>query len=119
MELNLISERYNPLLKRREISVEINHPGEGTPTRASARELLTSKLKTDKGKLVIRKMTTKTGMNKTFCEVEVYEDPNLMDRVFPKYIIEREKREEKEEKGTGVEQEEREEKEIEEGSKGE
>lgn len=90
MELNIISEKYNPLLRRREISVEISHPGEGTPTRASAKELLTSKLKADKEALVIRKMATKTGMNKTFCEVEIYEDPNLMRRVFPRHIIERE-----------------------------
>ncbi|MEM2122034.1 MAG: 30S ribosomal protein S24e [Candidatus Bathyarchaeia archaeon] len=90
MELKVLSERYNPLLGREEIQVEIVHPGQGTPTRASAKEFLASKLKLDKGLLVIRRMATKTGLNRTLCEVEVYRDAELMRRVFPKHIIERE-----------------------------
>ncbi|MBS7644546.1 MAG: hypothetical protein QW569_02425 [Candidatus Bathyarchaeia archaeon] len=90
MELKVTSERYNPLLGRREIQVEITHTGQGTPPRAAAKELIASKLKLDKGTLVIRKMTTRTGMNKTVCEVEIYGDVELMGRVFPKHIINRE-----------------------------
>jgi small subunit ribosomal protein S24e len=90
MEVKVLSERYNPLLRRREIQVEISHLGQGTPTRASAKELLASELKLDKEILVIRKIITKTGMNKTICEAEVYGDPELMKMVFPKHIIERE-----------------------------
>ena len=89
MELNITSERYNPLLGRREIQVEIIHTGQGTPTRAAAKEFIASKLKLDKDILVIRKMTTKTGMNKTVCEVEIYKDAELVGRIFPKHIIER------------------------------
>jgi ribosomal protein S24E len=87
MEFKIINEVYNPLMKRKEIKAEILHQAAGTPDRFSIRKELASKFNEDLEKLYIVKMVTKTGTNKTICDIEVYNEKEAAELIVPKYIF--------------------------------
>lgn len=87
MDFKIINEFYNPLLQRKELLIEILHPNASTPERYSVRKSLALKLNTDINNLYIRKMKSKTGMNSTICEVEIYENEKIAKKILPKHII--------------------------------
>mgnify|MGYP000066295226 CR=1 FL=1 len=87
MEFRIINEIYNPLIKRKEVKAEVIHQSAGTPDRFSLRKELASKLNEELEKLYIIKMVTKTGTNKTICDIEVYEDKEIAKRIIPKHIL--------------------------------
>jgi small subunit ribosomal protein S24e len=87
LDFKIISEFYNPLLQRKELLVEIIHPNESTPERYSVRKSLALKLNTEINNLYIRKMESKTGMNSTLCEVEIYENEKIAKAILPKHIL--------------------------------
>lgn len=87
MEFKVINEFYNPLIKRKEVKAEIIHQAAGTPDRFSLRKELASKLNEDLEKLYIVKMVTKTGTNKTICDIEVYDNKETAKLIIPKHIL--------------------------------
>ena len=91
MEIKVLDQVYNPLLKRKEVKVEITHSGAGTPDRFMIRKELTSRLNVKLDNLYVVDMETKTGMEKTRCDVEVYDAPENARRIVPNYVIVRNK----------------------------
>ncbi|HID17463.1 TPA: 30S ribosomal protein S24e [Candidatus Bathyarchaeota archaeon] len=87
MEVKILNERYNPLMKRREVQAELIHQASGTPSRTLIRKLLASKFKEDVDKVYVIKMVTKTGTHRTVCSVEVYDEKERARTVLPKYIL--------------------------------
>jgi len=87
MDFKIINEVYNPLMKRKEIKAEIIHHTAGTPDRFSIRKELASKLNEELEKIYIIKMVTKTGTNKTICDIEVYNEKEAAKLIVPKYIL--------------------------------
>lgn len=87
MEFKIINEVYNPLIKRKEVKAEVFHQAAGTPDRFSLRKELALKLNEDLEKLYIIKMVTKTGTNKTICDIEVYDDKDTAKLIIPKHIL--------------------------------
>lgn len=87
MEIKILNEKYNPLMKRREVQAELIHQSSGTPDRVSVRKLLASKFKEDVGKVYVIKMVTKTGTHKTICSAEVYDEEERARIVLPKHIL--------------------------------
>lgn len=97
MKVKVISDKYNPLLKRREIVFEVNHTQSGTPPRFEVRKALAETVKANIEQVYIRKFETKTGTMIAVGEANVYDTVEQAKLIEPEYIILR--NQPKEEKG--------------------
>ncbi len=90
MEIKILSQRYNPLLKRNEVIFEVEHKQtKGTPPRLHVREELARKLGVKMELVYIRKIETKTGAMTAIGEANVYDSVEQANFIEPKYIIAR------------------------------
>ncbi|MEM2082349.1 MAG: 30S ribosomal protein S24e [Candidatus Bathyarchaeia archaeon] len=89
MEAKIVREFENPLLRRKELEVEVYHPGAGTPDRKSMRERLSGILGAQADSVFIRRILTETGLNKSLCVAEIYRDPGYARIVVPRHIVDR------------------------------
>ncbi|RLI21757.1 30S ribosomal protein S24e [Candidatus Bathyarchaeota archaeon] len=88
MEVKIISDKYNPLLKRKEITFEVNHTQTGgTPPRFEVRKALAKIVKADLDRVYIRKFETKTGTMIAVGEANVYDTVEQAKLIEPEYII--------------------------------
>ncbi len=112
MEIEIVEERDNPLLFRKEIKFVVRHEDGGTPRRSEVLKKLAAMLDVDKEVVLIHKMESEFGKRETRGYAKVYRSYEDLKDIEPDYLIERHKRtlEEIEE-----ESEESEEKEEEEG----
>ena len=96
-KFELLSEKKNPLLKRKELEFDFDHSLEGTPKSLDLRKKIAAKLTEDISKVYIKQMIGQAGQNKTRLIVHVYDDPKIALKIEPEYIIKRnEIKEEKE-----------------------
>lgn len=86
MDLKVKDDTYNPLLKRKQLSVEVDHDGGGTPSRVDLRKAIATKYNTKPDNVYILDIDTKTGTQSAVCVVEVYDDAQSARRTVPKYI---------------------------------
>jgi len=84
--LKVKQDTYNPLLKRKEVSLEVEHEGQGTPSRVDLRKAVASKFSTKPENVYVIDVETKTGTQNALCQVEVYEDAETAQQTVPKYI---------------------------------
>jgi len=112
VEIEIVEERDNPLLFRKEIKFVVRHEDGGTPRRSEVLKKLAAMLDVDKEVVLIHKMESEFGKRETRGYAKVYRSYEDLKDIEPDYLIERHKRtlEEIEE-----ESEESEEKEEEEG----
>lgn len=89
MKIDVISEKENPLLGRKEIYFEVSHPNKGSPMRRNIRENLASKYKVDQDFVFIRRLTSVAGKQKTKGIARIYEDRDRAGLVEAKHIINR------------------------------
>lgn len=89
MEIKVSNEFYNPLLKRKEISLEIEHAGEGTPERFDIRKRMASKLGTRIENVFVVGLHTSTGGHTTVCSLQVYDDPAAASSTVPEHLVTR------------------------------
>jgi len=88
MELRNITYRYNPLLERKEVYLEIDHSSEGsTPSRMAVREALAKHFGVDLACVVVRKVETMTGTMSARVEAHKYDKPETALFVEPKHIL--------------------------------
>lgn len=99
MEIKIVSEKENLLLKRKEICFQIEHVQTGTPSRMEARKAVANTLKTNMDLVYVKKFETKTGTFTAVGTANVYDSVEQAKFVEPEYIIKRnvlvEKHEEK------------------------
>ena len=106
MELKIIDEHKNVLLKRKEITFEVNHSQtRSTPSRVEIRNKLAEMLKTKPELIYVKRVETKTGTMLATGKANAYESIEQAKRVEPKHIVARntpasEKKEEKAETET-------------------
>ena len=96
-EFYITGDRYNPLIKRREIDLLVLHVGKSTPGRMVLRYKLSKALGVDIKRLFIRSIKSEYGVGRTKVEVHVYDSVERAQQFEPKYIIERNKIPEEEE----------------------
>jgi small subunit ribosomal protein S24e len=90
MEIRIVSESENPLLKRREVQFEVEHSKTGnTPTRLEVKKALADNLKLNSDLLFIKRMKTKTGTSTAVGVANVYDSIEQARFVEPEYIIKR------------------------------
>jgi len=90
MKINITSQQYNPLLKRKEITFEIRHEEtKGTPPRLEVRKALSEVLKANVELVYVRKVQTKTGTMQAKGEANIYDSIEQAKFVESEHIIER------------------------------
>jgi len=90
MEVKIIQQQYNPLLKRKELAFEIKHEQtRGTPSRLEVRQKLAEQLKTNLELVYVKRVKTKTGTMTARGEANAYDTMEQAKLVEPQYVIER------------------------------
>lgn len=90
MEVKIVSEKKNPLLKRREVRFRIEHGQLGkTPQRLDVRKAIAAELKIGEDVVFVKKMQTKTGTRTAVGVANVYETAEQARFIEPEYIIKR------------------------------
>jgi len=119
MDVEILNERENPLLGRREVKFRVKYPGVGVPNRQDVRGRLVAFLNSSKELTVLDYLKPEYGRHSALGYVKVYENPDAM-KVEAEYKIKRnfevkQKKEEapaaevpKEEKGEKPEEEKKE-----------
>jgi len=85
----VIEERYNPLAKRQEVKLKINHVLRPTPMRIMLRMALANAFGVDVPRLYIRSIRTEYGIGVSWAEVHIYDTKERALELEPKHIIER------------------------------
>lgn len=88
MDIDIIEEKGNPMLHRRDIRFEVTHE-DATPSRLSVRDSLAALLDRDSDEVVVRNLDTKFGMRKTVGTAKVYETPGDARDVEQDYLLDR------------------------------
>ena len=86
MEIKVSNESYNPVLKRKDITLEIEHTGEGTPQRFDIRKRMASKLNAKIENVFVVSLDTATGLQRSTCSLQVYEDPRVASSTVPEHL---------------------------------
>lgn len=85
MSMEIVEEKSNSLLHRREAKMVVHHEGAGTPDRMTVRKLASEHYKTGMDQVYVRSIATRTGGSTAMCVVEVYDDLKSAG-IVPAYI---------------------------------
>lgn len=91
MDIEIIKERDNLLLNRKEMTLNISHNSGATPSRDDVKKRLVAELNSQYDLVVVDRLTTEFGAQKTTVYAKVYSDVNRVNQVENKHIIERNK----------------------------
>jgi small subunit ribosomal protein S24e len=72
LDLKIVEERKNPLLKRTEYRFEMSHPTAATPKRDEVRQELATLLKVPKERVIVERMHAKFGTPMSIGEAIAY-----------------------------------------------
>jgi small subunit ribosomal protein S24e len=72
LDLKIVEERKNPLLKRTEYRFEMSHPTASTPKRDEVRQELSKLLKVPKERVIVERMHAKFGTPMSVGEAATY-----------------------------------------------
>ena len=72
MKMEVKEEKKNPLMKREEILMRVEHEGMATPSRKDMIEEVAKKLKADKDIIIIDKIFSASGISRSRVKVHVY-----------------------------------------------
>jgi small subunit ribosomal protein S24e len=102
VEIRILEDRANPLLKRHEYRFEVAHATEATPTRDSVRGELSKLVKSPKDRVVIERMRARYGTAVSRGQALVYESADAAKAISRAHILVRNGLKEKEAKGPAV-----------------
>jgi small subunit ribosomal protein S24e len=89
MEINITSQKENPLLKRKEIQFHVEHDTGSTPPRLEVRRAVATALKSNVDLVFIKKFETKTGTHTAVGTAHLYESVEQATLIEPEYIMKR------------------------------
>jgi len=73
MEIKILQEKNNPLLKRKEVLLEIDHSGRATPSREELTNELIKMFNKEKEKIVIDYILSSRGYPRAKAKVKIYD----------------------------------------------
>ena len=73
MEIRILDDRANPLLKRHEVRFEVSHPTRATPSREEVRGELSKLVHAPKDRVIVERMAARYGTAVTRGEALVYQ----------------------------------------------
>jgi len=91
MKIEIVSEKENPFLGRKELIVKVSHEAEPTPTKAALQQIMSKELKVEPTRVEIRGIFSKKGIGQSEAKVKVWKEPKVKD-------LEKEKKESDEKK---------------------
>ncbi|MFQ6124938.1 MAG: 30S ribosomal protein S24e [Candidatus Heimdallarchaeota archaeon] len=89
MEIEILEERENPLFKRKELTVQISHWKEATPTREAFRKKISALKNANLDTIVIREIKSTFGIPRSDALVHIYETSDLVLKTEPVHILKR------------------------------
>ncbi|MFH1125894.1 MAG: 30S ribosomal protein S24e [Candidatus Altiarchaeota archaeon] len=78
MDVEVISERENPLLGRREVRLRVKYPGLGVPNRQEVRNKIIAVLDSNKDLTVVDSIKPEYGRHSSIGYVKIYENAGAM-----------------------------------------
>lgn len=87
MEIEVLREKENKLLRRLELDVLIKHFNSGTPKRSVIREFIASKFNVDIDRVYIIKLTSEYGAPISKGHIHIYNSKGI--KIEPNYILNR------------------------------
>ncbi len=87
MDLKIVEERPNPLLKRTEYRFEVGHATAATPKRDEVRAELAKALNQPKDRIVIERIHAKFGTPKSFGEAHLYQSKAALEATVREHIL--------------------------------
>jgi small subunit ribosomal protein S24e len=102
LEIKILEERANPLLKRHEYRFEIAHATAATPTRDSVRGELSKLFKAPKDRVIVERMRARFGTAVTRGDALVYESAEAAKATEREHILVRNGLKEKVAKGAAT-----------------
>ena len=88
MDIQIIEEKNNPLLNRREVVFKVLHD-EATPSRKSIVERLAATMNSKSGLVFVDRLNTEFGKRETIGYAKIYETPERAKQVERPHIIKR------------------------------
>ena len=89
MEIQIISQKENPLLKRKEVQFNVGHDPGSTPGRQEVRRAVATALKSNVDLVFVKKFETKTGTHTAVGTANLYESIEQARLIEPEYIVKR------------------------------
>jgi small subunit ribosomal protein S24e len=89
MELKILTQKENAVLKRKEVKFTVEHAQGKTPIRLDIKRSIASELQVSDKLVFIKRMKTLTGTNKTVGEANAYQSEAQAKLIEPGYIIKR------------------------------
>ncbi len=86
MEIEILEDRKNPLLHRREVRFKVIHEG-ATPSRAEVREKLIALLSADKNAFVVEKIESSFGSRVSEGFAKVYDSKEAMLNIEAEHLL--------------------------------
>jgi small subunit ribosomal protein S24e len=89
MEVKIVAQKENPVLKRKEVHFTVEHTQGKTPQRMDIKRGIASQLQVKETLVFVKKMKTLTGTNTTAGEANAYESDTQAKLIEPGYIVKR------------------------------
>ncbi len=99
MEIEILEERPNPLMKRHEYRFAVTHASAATPPRDEVRTELAKLVKAPKDRVVIERMNARFGTAVSRGDANVYDSPESAKKISREHILVRNRLKEKVAKG--------------------
>ncbi|KAF5423093.1 MAG: 30S ribosomal protein S24e [Candidatus Methanomarinus sp.] len=90
MDIEIIKEKENPLLDRKEINFTISHTGP-TPSRDEIKKNFVARYNSQHELVIVDKLSSEYGTQQTAGYVKIYSDTQRVSEIENRYIIERNK----------------------------
>ena len=97
MKIEILEEKENKPLSRKEISFRVEHMGTTTPSRADVKSKIVAQFDADSSAVVITSLNTQFGIGITNGAARIYSDPQQMKRIEHEYLVKRHETKKKEE----------------------
>lgn len=99
MEVKILEERANPLLKRVEYRFEVEHATASTPTRDAVRTEVAKAVRVPKDRVIIERMQSRFGVARSRGDAAAYQSADALKAVVREHILVRNGLKEKAVKG--------------------
>ncbi len=74
MEIIIQEEKYNPLLKRKELKLVVKHEKEPTPSKEVVKNFLKEKFSVDESQIEIDFILSRVGLPESFVKAKIYDE---------------------------------------------
>jgi ribosomal protein S24E len=89
MKIEILSEKENKPLYRKEVDFRVDHSGGSTPSRADVKDKIVAQFNADPDTVVIKTLNTKFGIGVTEGSARIYSDSEQMKQTELPHVIKR------------------------------